>query len=173
VRAGAGPERGIDQGRGQGHGGGALHMQQHVEPVVVGTHLGLQLPRVEGSVQPCRDCVARGGIYRSSTAGLVGNPHGSPIYTATNGAARLFTKATAMQPAAENIRCNSVHPGPIDTVMLVEAAGELPEAYRRRVPLGRFGTTEDTAYGVLYMASDESSFVTGSELVIDGGSTAQ
>lgn len=109
----------------------------------------------------------------SSTAGLVGNPSGSPIYTATKGAVRLFTKATAVQHAAENIRCNSVHPGPIDTAMLVEAAGELSDEYRRRVPLGRFGTTEDIAYGVLYLASDESSFVTGSELVIDGGSTAQ
>ena len=57
--------------------------------------------------------------------------------------------------------------------MLDEAAGELREEYRRRVPLGRIGTPEDIAYGVLYLASDESSFVTGSELVIDGGSTAQ
>lgn len=109
----------------------------------------------------------------SSTAGLVGNPNGSPIYTATKGAVRLFTKATAVQHAAEQIRCNSVHPGPIETAMLVEAAGELSDEYRQRVPLGRFGTTEDIAYGVLYLASDESSFVTGSELVIDGGSTAQ
>ena len=72
-----------------------------------------------------------------------------------------------------NVGCNSVHPGPIDTAMLQEAAGDLSEEYRRRVPLGRFGTTEDIAYGVLYLASDESAFVTGSELVIDGGSTAQ
>jgi NAD(P)-dependent dehydrogenase (short-subunit alcohol dehydrogenase family) len=57
--------------------------------------------------------------------------------------------------------------------MLKEVAGGLEETYRRRVPLGRIGTTEDIAYGVLYLASDESSFVTGSELVIDGGSTAQ
>jgi NAD(P)-dependent dehydrogenase (short-subunit alcohol dehydrogenase family) len=57
--------------------------------------------------------------------------------------------------------------------MLKEAAGGLEETYRRRVPLGRFGATEDIAYGVLYLASDESSCVTGSELVIDGGSTAQ
>lgn len=78
-----------------------------------------------------------------------------------------------MQHAPDNIRCNSVHPGPIDTAMLDEAAGELREEYRRRVPLGRIGTPEDIAYGVLYLASDESSFVTGSELVIDGGSTAQ
>jgi cyclopentanol dehydrogenase len=112
-------------------------------------------------------------INISSTAGLVGNPNGSPMYTATKGAVRLFTKATAVQHARENIRCNSVHPGPIETAMLQEAAGELMQEYRRRVPLGRFGTTEDIAYGVLYLASDESAFVTGSELVIDGGSTAQ
>jgi cyclopentanol dehydrogenase len=112
-------------------------------------------------------------INISSTAGLVGNPHGSPAYTATKGAVRLFTKATAVQHAGDNIRCNSVHPGPIETAMLLEAAGGLEAAYRQRVPLGRFGTTEDIAYGVLYLASDESSFVTGSELVIDGGSTAQ
>lgn len=99
--------------------------------------------------------------------------HGSPIYTATKGAVRLFTKATAVQHARDNIRCNSVHPGPIETAMLQEAAGDLLEEYRRRVPLGRFGTVEDIAYGVLYLASDESAFVTGSELVIDGGSTAQ
>jgi len=112
-------------------------------------------------------------INISSTAGLVGNPNGSPAYTATKGAVRLFTKATAVQHARDNIRCNSVHPGPIETDMLKEATGGREEAYRQRVPLGRFGTTEDIAYGVLYLASDESSFVTGSELVIDGGSTAQ
>jgi NAD(P)-dependent dehydrogenase (short-subunit alcohol dehydrogenase family) len=112
-------------------------------------------------------------INISSIAGLVGNPHGSPMYTATKGAVRLFTKATAVQHARDNIRCNSVHPGPIETAMLQEATGGLSEEYRRRVPLGRIGTVEDIAYGVLYLASDESSFVTGSELVIDGGSTAQ
>ena len=112
-------------------------------------------------------------INISSTAGLVGSPYGSASYTATKGGVRLFTKSTALQHATDHIRCNSVHPGPIETDMLKEAAGGLEETYRRRVPLGRVGTTEDIAYGVLYLASDESSFVTGSELVIDGGSTAQ
>jgi cyclopentanol dehydrogenase len=112
-------------------------------------------------------------INISSTAGLVGNPYGSPSYTASKGAVRLFTKATAVQHARDNIRCNSVHPGPIDTIMLEEAAGDRRDTYRQRVPLGRIGTPEDIAYGVLYLASDEASFVTGSELVIDGGSTAQ
>ena len=112
-------------------------------------------------------------INISSVAGLVGNPHGSPIYTTSKGAVRLFTKATAMQHARENIRCNSIHPGPIDTAMLDETAGGRSAAMLGRVPLGRVGTVEDIAYGVLYLASDESSFVTGSELVIDGGLTAQ
>src|SRR4029450_10496790 len=62
-------------------------------------------------------------INISSVAGLVGNPNGSPIYTTSKGAVRLFTKATAMQHARDNIRCNSVHPGPIETDMLKEAAG--------------------------------------------------
>jgi NAD(P)-dependent dehydrogenase (short-subunit alcohol dehydrogenase family) len=112
-------------------------------------------------------------INISSTAGLVGNPTGSPMYTTSKGAVRLFTKATAMQHARENIRCNSIHPGPIDTAMLDETAGGRSAAMLGRVPLGRVGTVEDIAYGVLYLASDESSFVTGSELVIDGGLTAQ
>ena len=112
-------------------------------------------------------------INISSVAGLVGNPNGSPIYTTSKGAVRLFTKATAMQHARENIRCNSIHPGPIDTAMLDETAGGRSAAMLGRVPLGRVGTVEDIAYGVLYLASDESSFVTGSELVIDGGLTAQ
>jgi cyclopentanol dehydrogenase len=112
-------------------------------------------------------------INISSVAGLVGNPNGSPIYTTSKGAVRLFTKATAMQHARENIRCNSIHPGPIDTAMLDETAGGRSAAMLGRVPLGRVGTVEDIAYGVLHLASDESSFVTGSELVIDGGMTAQ
>jgi cyclopentanol dehydrogenase len=114
-------------------------------------------------------------INISSTAGLVGNLYGSPSYTSTKGAVRLFTKSTAVQHAKDNIRCNSVHPGPIQTDMLDAAMGPAEERSERmsRVPLGHIGTVDDIAYGVLYLASDESSFVTGSELVIDGGSTAQ
>src|ERR671930_1240943 len=112
-------------------------------------------------------------INISSTAGIAPAPGTSAAYAATKGGVRIFSKATAVQHAKDGIRCNSVHPGPVDTDMLREAAGGLEQAYRRRVPLGRFGTVEDIAYGVLYLASDEASFVTGSELVIDGGSTAQ
>ena len=114
-------------------------------------------------------------INISSTAGLVGSPDGSPSYTATKGAVRLLTKATAIQYAKEGIRCNSVHPGPIDTEMIRDTLTDPARLEQRmeRLPMGRVGKPEDIAFGVLYLASDESSFVTGSELVIDGGTTAQ
>ncbi len=114
-------------------------------------------------------------INISSTAGLVGSPEGSASYTATKGAVRLFTKSTAIQHAKDGIRCNSVHPGPIDTEMIRDTTTDAERwaARLRRLPMGRVGTAADIAYGVLYLASDEASFVTGSELVIDGGTTAQ
>ena len=110
----------------------------------------------------------------SSTGGLVGNL-GSSAYTATKGAVRLFTKSTALQHAKDQIRCNSVHPGPIDTPMFRGYPDEKTNLVTQlsQVPLGRIGMPEDIAYGVLYLACDESSYVTGSELVIDGGTTAQ
>lgn len=114
-------------------------------------------------------------INISSVAGLVGSTYGSASYIASKGAVRLFTKATAIQHAKDNIRCNSIHPGPIQTPMIQDTLQD--EAFLqerlRRIPLGRIGRVEDVAYGVLYLASEESSYVTGSELVIDGGSTAQ
>jgi 3(or 17)beta-hydroxysteroid dehydrogenase len=114
-------------------------------------------------------------INISSQLGLVGTDHSSPQYQASKGAVRLLTKATAIQYAQEGIRANSVHPGPIVTPM-TEAARADPERYQlmlSRVPLGCYGQPEDVAYGVLYLASDEARWVTGSELVIDGGWTAQ
>jgi len=111
----------------------------------------------------------------SSTAGLVGSPYSGASYAATKGAVRLFTKATAIQYAKEGIRCNSVHPGLLETPMTQDILADAAHREERtqRIPLGRVGTAEDVAYGVLYLASDEASFVTGSELVIDGGATAQ
>ena len=113
-------------------------------------------------------------INISSTAGLVGSPNGSASYTATKGSVRLFTKSTAIQHARDGIRCNSIHPGPIETDMIADTLND-PEnmALRmQRLPLGRVGKPSEIAYGAIYLASDESSFVTGSELVIDGGTTA-
>jgi cyclopentanol dehydrogenase len=114
-------------------------------------------------------------INISSTAGLVGSPGETAAYTATKGSVRLFTKATAVQHAKEQIRCNSIHPGPIETDMIKDML-ESPEQLEKRMqrlPLKRIGKPEDISYGVIYLASDESSFVTGSELVIDGGTTAE
>jgi cyclopentanol dehydrogenase len=111
----------------------------------------------------------------SSQLGLVGTDHSSPQYQASKGAVRLLTKTTAIQYAKEKIRANSVHPGPILTP-LTEARWADPAhatMMLARIPLGRVGQPEDVAWGVLYLASDESAFVTGSELVIDGGWTAQ
>lgn len=111
----------------------------------------------------------------SSQLGLVGTDNSSPQYQASKGSVRLLTKATAIQYAKDGIRANSVHPGPIVTAMTERRRAD-PETYRltvSRIPLGRYGQPVEVALGVLYLASDEASFVTGSELVIDGGWTAQ
>ena len=106
----------------------------------------------------------------SSIAGILGRPMASPAYSASKGAVRVFTKSTAGRFAAEGIRCNSIHPGPIDTDMIRAATNSVrPETRVGEIPIGRLGQPEDVAYGALYLASDEASFVTGSELVIDGG----
>ncbi len=113
-------------------------------------------------------------INISSTAGLVGSERGS-AYGASKGSVRLFTKYTAIQHAGDGIRANSIHPGPIDTEMIADNIST-PEGRAQseaRVPLGRIGTVMDVAYGALFLASDESSFMTGAELVIDGGVTAR
>lgn len=111
----------------------------------------------------------------SSIAGIGQSLHQEPAYAASKGAVRIFTKVTASQHARDNIRCNSVHPGPVDTDMLHHAMPEREVLARRleRVPLGRMATIDEIVAGVLYLASDDASYVTGSELVIDGGALAQ
>ena len=114
-------------------------------------------------------------INISSVAGLRASA-GAAAYGASKGAVRLLTKSTAIQYAGDNIRCNSVHPGVIETDMTLPNLLRDEDARQRsadRVPLGRIGQPEDVAWGVLFLASDESSFMTGSELVIDGGRTAR
>ena len=140
-------------------------MQVNVAGVFLGTKVAIPEMRKRGG----------GSIVNiSSTAGLVGGANSS-AYQASKGAVRIFTKSTAIEYVKEGIRANSVHPGVIDTDMIAELLSD-PIVRQERldaVPLRRIGTAEDVAYAVLYLASDESSFVTGAELVIDGGKTAQ
>jgi cyclopentanol dehydrogenase len=111
----------------------------------------------------------------SSVAGIGQSLHQEPAYAASKGAIRIFTKVTASQHAKDRIRCNSVHPGPVDTEMFHSAFQDREALERRlqRVPLGRMGTIAEIVTAVLYLASDDSSYMTGSELVIDGGALAQ
>jgi 3alpha(or 20beta)-hydroxysteroid dehydrogenase len=111
----------------------------------------------------------------SSVAGIGQSLHQEPAYAASKGAIRIFTKVTASQHAKDGIRCNSVHPGPVDTEMFHSAFQDKEAMQRRleRVPLRRMGTVAEIVTAVLYLASDESSYMTGSELVIDGGALAQ
>ena len=113
-------------------------------------------------------------VNMSSVAGLVGS-RTQTVYNASKGAVRLLTKSTAVQYAADGIRANSVHPGVIETDMMKEVVRNEDERATRMslTPIGRFGTAEDVAHGVLFLASDEASYVTGAELVIDGGLTVQ
>ena len=128
---------------------------------------------------PAMQAAGGGSIINiSSVAGLVGAGLASgaaAAYASSKGSVRLLTKATAVQHGHEGIRCNSVHPGYIETAMTQISLAQpgFREQVASMAPLNRVGTVEDIANGVLFLASDESSFMTGSELVIDGGWTAQ
>ncbi len=114
-------------------------------------------------------------VNTSSLAAFLGTPDLS-AYGASKGAVRQFTKTVALDCARKGykVRCNSVHPGIILTAMgeSVLPHDQRRERIRKRVPIGEFGQPEDIAYGILYLISDESRFVTGAELVIDGGMNA-
>jgi 3(or 17)beta-hydroxysteroid dehydrogenase len=114
--------------------------------------------------------------------GLVGSPE-TAAYSASKGGVRLLTKTVALECAEKGweVRVNSVHPGFISTQATVErlaqAAGTDEETQRKMLsdlqPVGRMGTADEVAAGILYLASDESGFMTGAELVLDGGYTAR
>ncbi len=143
----------------------------NLESVFVGTQeaIGVMKDNGGGSI-----------INISSVMGLVGGTI-EAAYCASKGGVRMFTKSAAVYCAEQGygIRVNSVHPGYIMTPLLTNAASTLPNAEEvvsdliSRHPLGHLGEADDIAYGILYLASDESKFVTGSELVIDGGYTAK
>ena len=132
-----------------------------------------------GSKYAIAELKKRGGgsiINLSSVAGLIGLQT-CVAYGAAKGGVRIMSKSIAMEAAKYNIRCNSVHPGVIWTNMQAQATGansaEGLETGAMRIPLGRAGEPLDIANCVLYLASDESNYVTGAEFVVDAGMTAQ
>ena len=108
----------------------------------------------------------------SSIMGFVGGPSGHPAYSASKGAVRIYTKSAAVRYGPMGIRVNSVHPGYMPPMLNATNANERADKIAL-TPLRRLGEPIEVAYGVLFLASDEASFVTGAELVIDGGYIAQ
>jgi len=146
-----------------------------------------QAVNVEGTFMGCREAIRAmkqtgGGsiVNLSSVAGIIGDAQ-SAAYCASKGAVRLLTKSAALHcgRAGYNIRLNSVHPSFADTAMVQEliASSKNPERVReglmRAAPMGRMGRAEEVAETILFLASDDSSFTTGAEFVVDGGLTAQ
>lgn len=137
-----------------------------------GTFLGVR------HAAPVMAAAGRGSIVNlSSILGKVGFP-GAAAYCASKGGVALFTKAVALELAAAGVRVNSVHPGFIETPMVInafresESENEMRDMVVSRHAMGRLGAPREIADAVVFLASDESSFMTGSELVIDGGYTA-
>lgn len=118
--------------------------------------------------------IAGGGgsiINVGSISALVGFERPQDAYTSAKGAIISLTKSMAVQYGKHGIRVNVIHPGIIDTPMQAKemAKPEWVEAVKKSIPLGRIGQPRDIAYAALYLASDESSWVTGAELLVDGG----
>lgn len=137
-----------------------------------------------GTREAIRVMKGRGGsiVNISSIEGLIGEPL-LPAYNASKGGVRIFTKSTALYCAQQGygIRANSLHPGYVATPLIDNALASLPpeqatalhQDVMSRIPLGRMAEPREIANAVVFLASDESSYVTGSELVIDGGYTAK
>ena len=133
---------------------GAYHAIQAVLPAMLHHHEG---------------CI----INTSSICGLIGHMNTPEAYTATKGAITLLTKSVAARYGKDNIRCNSIHPATVDTpfVAALMADPVKKQARLNEIPLGRLTSVEDVANAVLYLASDEASFLNGVNLPIDGGVT--
>ena len=132
--------------------------------VFLGTKYVLPIMRNQGG-----GCI----INTSSVCGLIGHRFTTEAYTASKGAVTLFTKAIAARYGKDGIRCNSIHPSTVDTPLVHEKLNDPQFAAERlgEVPLGRLATPADVANAVLYLASDEASFINGISLPIDGGVT--
>ena len=139
--------------------------ERHMRVNQLGCFIGMK------AVVPLMEKSGGGSIVNiSSTAGLRGSP-GAIAYSATKWALRGMTKAAALDLAPKKIRVNSIHPGPIDTEMLHVRTPEQNAARLELVPMKRMGTVDEIANLVLFLLSDESSYCTGAEVAIDGGST--
>lgn len=127
------------------------------------------------AIPAMRDSGGGSIVNISSVAGIGQSLHQEPAYASSKAAVRIFTKVTASQHAKDRIRCNSVHPGPVDTDMIHNAMPDPDVLAQRltRVPLGRMASVDEIVSAVLYLASNDSSYMTGSEMVIDGGALAQ
>jgi 3alpha(or 20beta)-hydroxysteroid dehydrogenase len=141
----------------------AALFEQHVRINQFGCFLGMKA--VIGAMER-----SGGGsiVNISSTAGLRGSP-GAFAYSATKWALRGMTKSAAVELAPRRIRVNSVHPGPIDTEMLNVRSAEENARRVRQVPMKRLGTSEEVARLVLFLLSDDSAYITGAEMAVDGG----
>ncbi|MBM3924902.1 MAG: glucose 1-dehydrogenase [SAR202 cluster bacterium] len=143
--------------------------QRTMDVNAMGAYLGIKY---------CAPAMAKSGsgsiINISSVAAMIGGG-ASVDYRASKGAMRALTKAMALRYSGQNIRVNSVHPGDVLTPMNRDYLADPARMASRlaQAPLGRLGTPEDIAHLAVYLASDESSYVTGAEIVIDGGRTAQ
>jgi 3alpha(or 20beta)-hydroxysteroid dehydrogenase len=143
----------------------AALFERHIRINQLGPFLGMK------AVVPLMERSGGGAIVNiSSVAGLRGSP-GAIAYSATKWALRGMTKAAAIDLAARNIRVNSIHPGPIDTPMLDVRTAEQNRQRLQAVPMKRMGTAEEIADLVLFLVSDESRYITGAEIAIDGGAT--
>jgi len=140
--------------------------ERHVSINQLGCFLGMK------AVVPAMERAGGGSIVNiSSVAGLRGSP-GAFAYSATKWALRGMTKAAAIDLASRHIRVNSVHPGPIDTEMLKVRTAEQNAARLTRVPMRRMGTADEVAQLVLFLLSDDSIYITGAEVAIDGAVSA-
>lgn len=142
---------------------GLAEFERHVRINQTGVFLGMR------AVVPALERTGSGSMVNiSSTVGLRSAPN-AIAYTATKWAVRGMTKAAALELVGRKIRVNSVHPGPIDTDMLSVRTPEQNQARINQIPMGRLGTPEEVANVVCFLLSDESGYMTGSELAVDGG----
>ena len=139
-------------------------MQVNTTGVFLGTRFAI----------PAMQAAGGGSIVNiSSIMGFVGGESGHPAYHASKGAVRIFTKAIAVQYGPDNIRANSIHPGFMPPMRSARQTSAERDARISDTPLRRTGELIEVANGVLFLASDEASFITGTELVIDGGYIAR